>query len=85
MATTAFRVENGIVPGEHNSMDFGHNNNRFRHGYFEGDLDVDGAVAVEGNLSALGSVTLPNFSGGGGGGGGDVTKAESIAFAVALG
>ena len=85
MAKAAFRVEDGIIPGEHNTMDFGHANNRFRHAYLEGDLDVDGNVAIENNLSALGTVTLPNFSGGGGGGGGDVTKAEAIAFAVALG
>lgn len=85
MAKAAFRVEDGIIPGGHNTMDFGHANNRFRHAYLEGDLDVDGNVAIENNLSALGTVTLPNFSGGGGGGGGDVTKAEAIAFAVALG
>lgn len=83
MAVTAFRVENGIVPG-HTNADLGHSQNKFRNAYIHTDLDVDGATALN-NLTATGTVTLPNFSGGGGGGGGDVTKAEAIAFAVALG
>lgn len=83
MAKAAFRVEDGIIPGSHNTMDFGHDNNRFRHAYFEGNIDVDGNTLLN-NLTANGTVSLPNFSGGGGGGG-DVTKAEAIAFAIALG
>lgn len=82
MAVTAFRVENGIVPG-HTTADLGHSQNKFRNAYIHNDLDVDGATILN-SLSASGTVSLPNFSGGGGGGG-DVTKAESIAFAVALG
>lgn len=96
MATTAFRVENGITPGDHNTVDLGHNTLRFRHVYgqgnlfvagdadIDGNLDVDGSTTLE-NLSATGStISLPNFDGGGGGGGG-VSTAQAIAFAVALG
>lgn len=96
MAKAAFRVEDGIVPG-HVDNDLGHSTAKFRHSYFSGsaniggnanitgDLDVDGATTLV-NLSATGpTINLPNFEGGGGGGGGDVTKAQAIAFAVALG
>jgi len=87
MATTAFRVENGLAPG-HVNNDLGHTTAKFRNIHLSndanvgGDLDVDGSTSLQ-NLTAVGSVTLPQFSGGGGGGG--VSTAQAIAFAVALG
>lgn len=84
MATTAFRVENGITPG-HTDADIGHSTAKFRHQYMSGDLDVDGGATINGSLRVDGVANIPNLSGGGGGGGGGISQADSIAFAIALG
>lgn len=87
MAKTAFRVEDGLVPG-HVTNDLGHSTARFRHQYMSGNVDVQGNLQLTGNAEIDGSITvdgaatIPNLSGGGGGG---VSAAQSIAYAIALG
>jgi len=83
MAKTAFRVEDGLVPGHVNS-DLGHDTARFRHQYMSGNVDVEGNLQVDGAIQVNGVANIPNLSGGGGGGGG-ISQAQSIAFAIALG
>ena len=83
MATTAFRVEDGIVPG-HTNADVGHTNAQFRHQYMSGNMSIGGNTTVSGSLEVTGVANLPNLSGGGGGGGG-ISAAQSIAYAIALG
>jgi len=88
MAKSAFRVEDGLIPG-HTSNDLGHTAAKFRDVHISRNTNVGNNLSVSGNtttdgLTANGTTILPNFSGGGGGGGG-VTIAQSIAFAIALG
>ena len=67
MSVAQFRVENGLIPGEHNDADLGHNTGRWKDVYVAGDLKLgtktlDSSFALTSTDLSVNQITLGSLT-----------------------
>ena len=67
MSVAQFRVENGLIPGEHNDADLGHNTAQWKDVYVAGDLKLgtktlDSSFALTSTDLSVNQITLGSLT-----------------------